>query len=83
MRKIILAVGLSLDGYIARADSPSTSSSCQLHLGIVPVLLGEGVPLFLSGFPQRDFALIENKSYSQGLISLKYKNTRGTPDRKY
>jgi hypothetical protein len=55
----------------------------QLHLGIVPVLLGEGVPLFLSGFPQRDFALIENKSYSQGLISLKYKNTRGTPDRKY
>jgi dihydrofolate reductase len=44
----------------------------ELYLGIVPVLLGEGIPLFPSGFPQRNFRLIENKSYSQGLISLKY-----------
>jgi hypothetical protein len=26
-----------------------------------------------SGFPQRDFALVENKSYSKGLIALTYK----------
>jgi dihydrofolate reductase len=45
----------------------------ELHLGIVPVLLGEGLPLFPSGFPQRNFELMENKSFSQGLISLKYK----------
>jgi dihydrofolate reductase len=48
----------------------------QLHLGMVPVLLGEGIPLFPSGFPQRDFALVENKTYSKGLISLKYKRQR-------
>lgn len=47
-----------------------------LYLGIVPVLLGEGIPLFPSGFPQREFTLTENKTYSQGLIALKYDRTR-------
>jgi dihydrofolate reductase len=49
----------------------------ELYLGVVPILLGEGIPLFPSGFPQRDFSLIENKTYSKGLISLKYKRSRG------
>jgi dihydrofolate reductase len=52
----------------------------ELYIGIVPVLLGEGIPLFPSGFPQRNFKLVENKTYSKGLIALKYKragkNTR-------
>jgi len=48
----------------------------ELYLGIVPVLLGEGIPLFPAGFPQRDFALLENHTYSQGLISLRYERTR-------
>jgi dihydrofolate reductase len=47
-----------------------------LQLGIVPVLLGAGIPLFPSGFPQRDFTLIENKTFSQGLISLTYERSR-------
>src|SRR5271154_6005396 len=44
----------------------------RLHLGVVPTLLGEGIPLFPSGFPQRDFTLLENKTFSRGLISLTY-----------
>jgi len=48
----------------------------ELYLGIVPVLLGEGIPLFPSGFPQRDFTLSENKTYSKGLIALKYKRAQ-------
>jgi dihydrofolate reductase len=48
----------------------------ELYLGVVPALLGEGLPLFPSGFPQRDFALLENKSFSKGLISLRYKRLR-------
>src|SRR5712692_4211285 len=48
----------------------------ELYLGIVPTLLGEGIPLFPSGFPQRDFALVENKTYSRGLIALKYERAR-------
>ena len=53
----------------------------ELYLGIVPVLLGEGIPLFPSGFPQREFTLIENKTYSRGLIALKYKRRRPRPKR--
>jgi dihydrofolate reductase len=54
----------------------------QLYLGVLPVLLGEGIPIFPSGFPQRDFSLIENKTYSQGVISLTYKRTRRKPKKK-
>jgi dihydrofolate reductase len=48
----------------------------ELYMGIVPVLLGEGIPLFPPGFPQREFSLLENKSYSKGLIALKYERVR-------
>jgi dihydrofolate reductase len=54
----------------------------ELHLGVVPVLLGEGIPLFPSGFPQLDFTLVENSTYSEGLIGLKYKRTRSKVNRK-
>src|ERR1017187_3516946 len=43
----------------------------ELHLGVVPMLIGQGLPAFPSLFPQREFSLIENKSYSKGLIELK------------
>jgi dihydrofolate reductase len=49
----------------------------ELQLGVVPVLLGEGIPLFPPDFPQRDFELVENKTYSKGLIALKYARVRG------
>jgi dihydrofolate reductase len=52
----------------------------ELYLGVVPVLLGEGIPLFPSGFPQREFMLTENKTYSKGLIGLKYKRVRQPGD---
>ena len=48
----------------------------EMYLGIAPVLLGQGIPLFPIGFPQREFALTENKSYSGGLVTLKYERTR-------
>jgi len=54
----------------------------ELNLGIIPVLLGEGIPLFPSGFPQRDFSLLENKTYSKGMIGLKYKCLRPKTKRK-
>jgi len=54
----------------------------ELYIGMVPVLLGEGIPLFPPGFPQRDFELLENKTYSKGLISLKYRRRRTKPKRK-
>ena len=48
----------------------------ELYLGIIPVLLGEGIPLFPAGFPQRNFVLTENKTFSRGLIGLKYRRAR-------
>jgi dihydrofolate reductase len=48
----------------------------ELYLGVVPKLIGEGIPLFPSAFPERRFRLLENKSFSQGLISLKYERLR-------
>jgi dihydrofolate reductase len=54
----------------------------ELDLGVVPVLLGEGIPLFPSGFPQRDFSLIENNSLSRGMVQLKYKRLRPKTKRK-
>lgn len=54
----------------------------ELYLGVVPVLLGEGLPLFPGGFPQREFSLVENKTYSKGLIALKYKRARSKSKQK-
>jgi dihydrofolate reductase len=54
----------------------------ELYIGIVPVLIGEGIPLFPRGFPQREFSLLENKTFSKGLIALKYARTRKKPKRK-
>ncbi len=48
----------------------------ELYMGIVPTLLGQGIPLFPSGFPQREFDLLENKTYSQSLITMRYERAR-------
>jgi dihydrofolate reductase len=140
MRNVVLGVGISLDGYIARPDGAvdflfmpkdysmaaffrrcdaavmgrksyemglklgggkisSFGMKCyvfsrtlgggeltreflredlvdELYLGVVPVLIGEGIPAFPSGFPQREYKLTENKTFSQGLIALKYERVR-------
>ena len=54
----------------------------ELYIGMVPVLIGEGIPLFPRGFPQREFTLLENKTFSKGLIALKYARTRKKPTHK-
>jgi len=48
----------------------------ELYIGVVPVLIGEGIPLFPPGFPQREFTLLENKTFSKGMIALKYARAR-------
>jgi dihydrofolate reductase len=48
----------------------------EMEIGVVPVLIGEGIPIFPAGFPQRGFKLVENKAYSKGLLVLKYERSR-------
>jgi dihydrofolate reductase len=54
----------------------------ELFLGVVPILLGAGLPLFPAGFPQRDFTLVENITYSKSQISLTYRRVRSKRKRK-
>jgi dihydrofolate reductase len=54
----------------------------ELYLGVVPTLIGEGIPLFPSGFPERHFHLLENKTYSQSMISLTYERVDTKPKAK-
>lgn len=48
----------------------------ELYLGVVPTLIGEGIPAFPGGFAQREFKLVENKTFSRGLITLKYERAK-------
>jgi dihydrofolate reductase len=49
----------------------------ELHIGVCPVLLGEGIPFFPSGFSQRDFELVDSKSYQpDGFLELRYSRIR-------
>ncbi|HEY3453124.1 MAG TPA: dihydrofolate reductase family protein [Bryobacteraceae bacterium] len=48
----------------------------ELFIGLVPILLGDGIPGFPGKFPQRDFKLTECKSYSNGSVALRYERTR-------
>jgi dihydrofolate reductase len=48
----------------------------QLEIGVVPALLGDGIPLFPAGFPERQFELVEHRVYSRGLLVLKYRRAR-------
>src|SRR5262245_52025470 len=48
----------------------------ELYLGIVPTLIGEGIPALPARFPQREVVLVENKSFSKGLIALRYERVR-------
>jgi dihydrofolate reductase len=49
----------------------------ELYLGLYPVVLGARIPFFPSGFPQRDFRLLESKSYGQaGFLALTYARQR-------
>jgi len=48
----------------------------ELYLGVYPLLLGAGIPFFPGGFAQRDFRLVESKSYGQGFPALTYERER-------
>jgi dihydrofolate reductase len=48
----------------------------ELYLGIIPTLIGEGIPLFPPGYPQREFTLVRNTTYSRGMIALIYERAR-------
>jgi dihydrofolate reductase len=53
----------------------------ELWMHVVPILLGDGIPIFPAGFPQRDFKLLECKRYGND-VSLIYARARKARARK-
>ena len=48
----------------------------ELFIGVVPILLGDGIPSFPAQFPQRDFKLTDCTAYSNGSVGLRYERKR-------
>ena len=48
----------------------------ELIVSIHPVILGDGVPLFPPGLPERPFRFVRSESFDTGLVQLWYKRTR-------
>ncbi|MFD2200824.1 dihydrofolate reductase family protein [Shivajiella indica] len=44
----------------------------EMIISIIPVLLGEGIPLFAKGIPYQDLKLLSSKSFDTGLVQLHY-----------
>ncbi len=72
--KLSVFVGTSLDGFIARRNGRYDFLPIH-HITItrVPVLIGEGIPLF--GSVPRDIQLrhINTRQYQSGLVTSEYK----------
>ena len=49
----------------------------RIELFILPVILGEGIPLFLPDTPQRDLTLVDCRSYATGMVQLTYRRATG------
>ena len=62
-------------GELARSF-PQEDLVDELFIGLGPLLLGDGVPGFPGKFPQRDFTLIECKSFFNGSVGLRYERKR-------
>ena len=45
----------------------------EIHLHLIPVLLGAGIPFFPPGFPQHDLELLESRAYPAGSMAVRYR----------
>lgn len=45
----------------------------ELTISFIPVLLGDGIPLFRSGRSPQQLQLVSNRSFESGLVQLHYK----------
>ena len=44
----------------------------ELIISVIPVLLGDGIPLFKKGFPEKKLRLIRATSFEKGLVRMHY-----------
>jgi dihydrofolate reductase len=44
----------------------------EISLAVIPILLGDGIPLFRKGFSEMDLKLLECKAYETGVVCVTY-----------
>ncbi len=66
-KDIWLVGGANIADEFLRADLVD-----EIILTVFPLLLGSGIPLFMSGRPEAQFKLKSTESYSAGIVSLHY-----------
>ena len=49
----------------------------RITMTVLPVILGEGIPLFPQPTPRIDLELVENRSFSSGTVQLTYRRPVG------
>ncbi len=54
------------------ADFLAAGEIDAIDIGVMPIALGAGIPLFPPGFPRTALKLVRCKPYSNGVIRLKY-----------
>lgn len=52
----------------------------RMELFLLPLLLGEGIPLFPPATPQRSLTLTDCQTYPDGIAQLSYRSIRATPN---
>lgn len=45
----------------------------EFIISVIPLLLGDGIPLFKTGRPENQLELISSKQFEKGLVQLHYK----------
>ncbi len=61
-----------MGGGILNASFLNSGVVDELQLFYVPILLGEGIPLFQGNYPQTTLKMVHHKSHAGGLMELKY-----------
>jgi hypothetical protein len=79
LRKTVLNIALSLDGYIAGPKGEFDWLFTDQDYGLKEffsrvdtTLIGRGIPLFRESGGRRDFKWLGCKTYSSGLVQLHY-----------
>ena len=62
-----------VDGGVIIQQFRSAGLIDDLTISIIPVVLGEGIPLFVAGASEKRLTLVEVQSWPSGLVQLRYR----------